>query len=50
MTPDERARMNVLCELIAKEQDHEKFVKLIQELNELLDRKETRLEDRVKKL
>ena len=49
MTPDERERMNLLCELIAKEQDHDKFVKLVQELNDLLDRKETRLEDRAKK-
>jgi hypothetical protein len=44
MTPDERERMNVLCERIAKEQDHDKFVKLVQELNDLLDHKEQRLE------
>jgi hypothetical protein len=45
MTPDERERMNILCERIAKEQDHTKFVKLVQELNDLLDHKEQRLED-----
>jgi hypothetical protein len=45
MTPEERERMNVLCERIAKEQDHDKFVKLVQELNDLLDHKEHRLED-----
>ena len=45
MTPEERERMNVLCERIAKEQNHEKFVKLVQELNDLLDHKEQRLED-----
>ncbi|HEY4764554.1 MAG TPA: hypothetical protein VIH75_12825 [Candidatus Sulfotelmatobacter sp.] len=37
--------MQVLCEQIAKEQDHEKFVKLVQELNDLLDHKQQRLED-----
>jgi hypothetical protein len=45
MTPDERERMQVLCERIAKEQDHERFVELVQELNNLLDHKEQRLEE-----
>jgi len=45
MTPDERERMHALCERIAKEQDHDRFVKLVQELNDLLDHKEQRLED-----
>lgn len=45
MTPEERERMHVLCERIAKEQNHEKFVKLVQELNDLLEHKEQRLED-----
>jgi hypothetical protein len=45
MTPEERERMHTLCERIAKEQNHEKFVKLVQELNDLLDHKEQRLED-----
>jgi hypothetical protein len=49
MTPDERERMNVLCEQIAKEQDHEKFAKLVQELNDLLDHKEQRLDSSPKK-
>lgn len=49
MTPDERERMHILCERIAKEQDHETFVKLVQELNDLLDHKEQRLEDASKK-
>ena len=44
MTPEEREHMHVLCERIAKEQDHDKFVKLVQELNDLLDHKEQRLE------
>ncbi|HKV82854.1 MAG TPA: hypothetical protein VJP02_32205 [Candidatus Sulfotelmatobacter sp.] len=33
-----------LCELIAVEKNHDKFLKLIVELNELLDRKERRIE------
>lgn len=44
MTPEEQDRMQVLCERITKEQDQEKFVKLIQELNDLLDRKTQRLD------
>jgi hypothetical protein len=45
MTPDERERMHILCERIAKEQDHERFVKLVQELNDLLEHKEQRIEN-----
>jgi hypothetical protein len=45
MTPDERERMHILCERIAKEQDHERFVKLVQELNDLLEHKEQRMEN-----
>jgi len=37
--------MNDLCERIAKEQDHENFVKLVQQLNNLLEKKEHRLEE-----
>jgi hypothetical protein len=37
MTTDEQERMQILCERIAKEQDQEEFVKLVQELNALLD-------------
>jgi hypothetical protein len=45
MTPEEREHMNALCEQIAREQDHEKFVKLVQQLNNLLEKKEHRLEE-----
>jgi len=38
--------MYELCALIEKEQDHDKFLRLIIELNELLERKEMRLEKR----
>lgn len=44
MTPDERERMQLLCEQIAKEEDSEKFTKLVQELNDLLEHKVRRLE------
>ena len=44
MTPDEREQMAILCERIAVERDHKKFSDLVDELNDLLDRKESRLE------
>jgi len=34
MTPDERERMTVLCNQIAVEQNHQKFMQLVQELND----------------
>jgi len=40
MTPDERERMQSLCEQIAKEENGKKFMKLVVELNDLLDHKE----------
>jgi hypothetical protein len=43
MTPDERERMAILCERIAKEQNLAKFKQFVRELNELLGRKEQRL-------
>ncbi len=46
MTPDERELMAILCQRIAVEQDRMKFTKLVAELNELLEKKEHRLEDR----
>lgn len=45
MRPEEREHMYRLCRLIEKEQDPERFSALIKELNELLERKEQRLED-----
>lgn len=45
MTPDERERMQILCERIAKEQDHKKFSELVSQLNDLLDNKGRRLDD-----
>jgi hypothetical protein len=43
MIPAERQRMQLLCEQIATEKDHARFVQLVQQLNDLLDHKEPRL-------
>ncbi len=44
MNPEELDRLKFLCEQIAVEQDHSKFVKLVQELNDFLEHKGQRLE------
>ena len=46
MKADERERMYQLCAMIEKEQDRERFLELIRELNELLEFKEQQLERR----
>ncbi len=38
--------MYQLCALIEKEKDHYRFLQLIEELNELLERQEQHLEDK----
>lgn len=48
MTPEEREELNRLCQKIAVEQDHEVFTNLIQQLTELLSRKDRRHEERDK--
>jgi hypothetical protein len=45
MTPEERQRMYQLCALIETEKDRHRFLQLIEELNQLLERKEQRLGD-----
>jgi hypothetical protein len=45
MQPEERDRMYELCALIEKEKDHVRFQQLINELNELLERREQQLDD-----
>ena len=45
MTPDERERMAILCERIAKEQDPSLFAEFVRQLNELLELKRHRFED-----
>jgi hypothetical protein len=44
MIPDEREKMAILCERIAKEQDPKKFNNLVQQLNELLGKKRQRIQ------
>jgi len=46
MKPDERERMYQLCALIEKEKDHNKFISLINELNDLLERREQQLTEK----
>lgn len=48
MTPEEREELNRLCQQITVERDRETFTRLIEQLNELLARKEHRLEERDK--
>jgi hypothetical protein len=43
MTPEETARMKVLCEQIQTEQDRQKFWQLVLDLSILLERKSERL-------
>jgi hypothetical protein len=45
MTPDQRERLTQLCEQIAKEQNHARFHRLVKELNDLLEKKEQRLDE-----
>jgi hypothetical protein len=45
MTPEERERMTALCNQIAIENNHETFMQLVQELNDLLARKEQRIDN-----
>ena len=44
MKPEERERMYQLCALIEKEKDHVQFQQLINELNDLLERREQQLD------
>ena len=43
MTSEERERMFALCERIAVEKDHAKFLQLVVELNRLFESREGRL-------
>ena len=48
MTPEERGRMYEICAKLQVEQDHNTFTRLMTELNNLLERKEHRLQERDK--
>jgi len=45
MTPEEQDRVKVLVDKIQLERDHAKFLALVQELNDLLKRKELRISE-----
>jgi hypothetical protein len=49
MTPEERERMNWLCVRIQDEKDPRIFDSLVQELNELLERKYGRIDPKRRK-
>jgi hypothetical protein len=38
LTDESKKRVKELCDLIAKEQDHRRFISLLAELNQVLDR------------
>jgi len=44
MSPEEREQMHALCKRIAEEKEHDQFLKLVRELNDLMSRKESRFE------
>lgn len=48
MRADERERMYYLCAQIEKEQDHHRFLQLIEELKNLLERQEQQREEKPK--
>ena len=45
MTPEEKSELDALCQRIQEEHDHDKFTELVTQLNDLLERKEKRLEE-----
>ena len=48
MTPEERARIEWLCKQIQAEHDQQKFNDLVHELNQLLEKKEPPLADKLR--
>lgn len=42
MTPEERKRMNAICIAIQEETNHDRFVRMLHELSELISQKEQR--------
>ena len=48
MAPEERERMYEICAKLQLEQDHKRFTRLMTELNNLIQRKEQRLQERDK--
>jgi hypothetical protein len=50
MTPEEREQMDRLCQRIQTEKDPHVFTDLVEQLNDLLQRKEKRIENKHSKL
>jgi hypothetical protein len=46
MNPADSDRIQQLCSLIAVEQDRQKFLELVEELNSILSAKDRRLQDK----
>lgn len=44
MNAEEKAKLDALCKQIVAEKDHHRFLALVMELNQLLERKEERLQ------
>lgn len=44
MNAEEKAELDTLCQQIVIEKDRHKFIALVMQLNQLLDRKEQRLQ------
>lgn len=44
MNTEEKAELDALCRRIVEEKDHQEFISLVMQLNNLLERKERRLE------
>jgi hypothetical protein len=49
MTPEETKQMHSLCDRIQVEKDHAIFLKLVQDLNDLLARKDRRMTEAERK-
>ena len=49
MTGDSKERWRELCEQASVEQDPDKLLELVREINQLLEEKQTRLADKTKK-
>lgn len=46
MNAEEKTELDALCKQIVVEKDHQIFIALVMELNQLLERKEQRLQTR----
>lgn len=47
MTPEKKKELEALCQRISQEEDQQEFMALVIQLNNLLERKERRLDDEI---